>query len=488
MASDDARKLGELEQAYEAALASAEEHATKAKEAEAAEDDSAAAEAYQSAEKAIEDAKAKRKERDELAQAVATEKARRDAISGALDELRKEDSEKRANEQRATLDMLAGTPENAQAQRERDEQRRDEEHASHVNADYKPSRWDPSVGASAQHADVRKLMGSNLKAQESAYNSAFRALCEVQLSRKTLEYTNPDAFRTLQQAITTGITTGALVEPWIPDEFISNVIVDPGTPGAALLEACTVYPAQSKKGSAPTFAGNEFRRGTENSDLTADDPTASEIDYEVGKIYLYHELSNEAREDIGFNIEAELSANVVRARLRFISQEVVQGNGTPTTHAQFQGLRQDTVVTRVASAANTAITLDDTRNLLTQLPAQFRGQDVRFFTTSTIVEQVFDGMAAQANIDERNTDPFGMLHGRPVMLWDGTGWEAVGAASRDVAAVGSFRNYILFERAGLTVATSEDVNFKSDGYAIRTTMRMDGRIALANAFRILETP
>ena len=272
MASDETRKLNEVEAAYEKARQSAVAFATEAKEAQDKGDESAANMAYQSAEKALAEAKELRSQRETLTQSIAKETQRRAAITGELDEMVKADADARAKRQQATLDSLAGDP---RAEREAD---REDARQRFVNADYKPRRWDETVGPAGQHAVVRQRMGDNLKAADKAYQSAFLALYENGMSKRALEMRDPDSYRTLIQQITT--TVGGSDEPWIPEEFISTVSVDPGTPGAALLEACTVIPANSKKGKSPKFAGADFdrRRVGENAAIHEYDVTAGDVE------------------------------------------------------------------------------------------------------------------------------------------------------------------------------------------------------------------
>lgn len=481
MASDDTRKLAELNEAADAALVKARELSEAAQAAGEGGDSAAHAEALQSAEKALADAKEQRAEAEKL-QSVIDENARNAArISGELAEMAQAAQAEREQAAKA-LNRLAAPPADDTTNIERENAQ-----GAKLSADFRPYNYDRDLHPSAQHAHIRKDMGANLQAADAAYQSAFRALARNQMNMARLEFADPESYRTMAQAITTGIGS----EAWLPNEFIEQELsVDPGLPGAPLREACTVVPAPGKKGKFPTFEGVEFNRArvVENAEITAASEMAGDVEWDCETIALRHVLSNQSLRDVPIPLESQITAAAVRALLRFYSIEVAAGTGTTSDHGQFMGLRTSGNVASAnaqTAASATEVTAADTRGLLGELPAQWRDQDARFYTTSEVAEQVFASMVATGNLDERNINPYGTLHGLPVMLYDGSeGWQAV-ATGNEVAAVGAFRNYYIFERGGLTVATSEHANFNSNGFVIRITAAVDGRIGQDGAFALL---
>jgi HK97 family phage major capsid protein len=79
--------------------------------------------------------------------------------------------------------------------------------------------------------------------------------------------------------------------------------------------------------------------------------------------------------------------------------------------------------------------------------------------------------------------------GRPVVFFDGTGWDdAVAfATTEECGAIGDFKQGMYFiDNGNPSVSRSDDVAFRTDQVVFKYRVRYDERVALTNAFRILK--
>jgi HK97 family phage major capsid protein len=85
-------------------------------------------------------------------------------------------------------------------------------------------------------------------------------------------------------------------------------------------------------------------------------------------------------------------------------------------------------------------------------------------------------------------NPGEQLLGRPVVIFDGTGWDDAStiSSSEELGAIGDFQQYYFVDRLGMSVYRDDSVYFNTDQVAFKARKRYDSAYALADAFRILK--
>jgi HK97 family phage major capsid protein len=124
------------------------------------------------------------------------------------------------------------------------------------------------------------------------------------------------------------------------------------------------------------------------------------------------------------------------------------------------------------------------------LPAQFKANAA--WSTRSDFMGLITGIGATADGIHMITDltaavPENLL-GKPIMLADMTGWDngAAAAADEELGAIGDFRNYIFVDRVGMSLKRDDSIYVNNDQVWFGARKRFDGRVALADAFRILK--
>jgi len=87
-----------------------------------------------------------------------------------------------------------------------------------------------------------------------------------------------------------------------------------------------------------------------------------------------------------------------------------------------------------------------------------------------------------------NSEPTPRLLGRPIVLFDGTGWDngaAVGA-NEEVGAIGDFSMYYFVDRVGMSIRRLDELFMANDQVGFAARVRYDSLFAENDAFRILK--
>ena len=177
---------------------------------------------------------------------------------------------------------------------------------------------------------------------------------------------------------------------------------------------------------------------------------------------------------------------------RFEDVESIGGDGT----TEMLGLRttppaarsDTTAIVRATPKITTLPKITELAQVYMALPEQFRGPSTYWYTNSGFIGHLW-GMTSSGG--DRGLIPVGAgagefaLLGRPLVPFDGTGWQAHGTADNEVGAVGDFDEYVLLERMGKIFERDDSVGFETDEVAFKMRQRHDSFFMIANAFRII---
>lgn len=232
-----------------------------------------------------------------------------------------------------------------------------------------------------------------------------------------------------------------------------------------------------------TSIGTAPQVKAEDADLSGilSQPNFAQISLAMKKlVYLYTETS-EAIDDI--NIASQLvNSAVADAFSAYIESYAIAG-ATYNTHGIESWVGHAQTVSVAKDSGQTAGTIS-ARNITNMYNAQKQpGKAVWVMSRSALgyVQALTTGAGGVPLYMPQNnlsTSPFGTLLGRPIYVSDvgtgGTGAQAVGSVG-DISFINPSA-YLLVQRNGLTVASSDDVYFLTDKRCWKFRYRIGGRV------------
>ena len=192
-------------------------------------------------------------------------------------------------------------------------------------------------------------------------------------------------------------------------------------------------------------------------------------------------VSNELLEDSAVNLPALLSQIFGEAQGRYEDQQLIEGDGS----GEAEGLRTS-ATDGTDTDGTSAVTIADIQTWYFDLPAQFRA-NASVSTTSSFMQQV-NTLDVTSSKGSLTSAPAEALLGRPTLLFDGTGWDdaAAIATNEEVGCIGDFSNYYFIDRIGMSIRRDDSIYVANDQVGFFARSRYDGRVGLADAFRIFK--
>jgi len=343
--------------------------------------------------------------------------------------------------------------------------------------DYKPQNWVKGLPAAVQPIWVRDQMGDNLKEEETFYKDTWT---------KWFRDRSPNAQKFWQMADTDEIK--AMQEGtdneggyFVPEEFRTQLIHNTGVPGGVHRPRCTVITTSLKDGYLPTLASVSWAAIAEEAAYGDNTPTVGQVTFTIRKAGGTVKVSNELLEDSAINLPALLSQIFGEAQGRYEDQQLIEGDGS----GEAEGLRTS-ATDGTDTDANNAVSIADIQTWYFDLPAQFRA-NASVSTTSSFMQQV-NTLDVTSSKGSLTSAPAEALLGKPTLLFDGTGWDdaAAIATNEEVGAIGDFSNYYLIDRIGMSMRRDDSIYVANDQVGFFARSRYDGRVGLADAFRIFK--
>lgn len=257
----------------------------------------------------------------------------------------------------------------------------------------------------------------------------------------------------------------------IPDEFVAEMI-------KRLPDLSELYPYVRKMpvarltGTLPSLSTDVSATWTttENTDQGETNPAFGTVTWSIRKLIMYTDFSNELLEDAAVNVANEVTQLFIEKGASERDRVIAIGNGSTEPQGIFSASITQSVSIGSLSFAK-LVQLEHT------LPKKYRA-NARWVMENSLVRK------CMALVDSQNRpifqrDPTGKnpptLLGYPISQQDD-------GPTTDIA-FGNLSHYIMFQRAGVTVATdSSGAAFKADQSTIRFRERMDGKVVLAAGF------
>jgi len=352
-----------------------------------------------------------------------------------------------------------------------------EDKGKEYKTSYRPATWVKGMPSAVQPKWVRDQMGDNEKAEERLYKEAFVKWLRDPSPNAGHFWTkaSADEIKAMQEG------TDSEGGFFVPEDFRATTVHDPGTPGGVHRPLCTQITTTLKDGYLPTMGSSSVAVIAEEASYGDTTPTVGQVSFTIRKVGTSTKVSQELLEDSAVNLPALLSQIFSEAFGRYEDEQIINGDGT----SEIQGLRA-VVTDGTDSDSTTAVSISDILTWYFDVPAQFRA-NATWSTTSSFLNQAH-ALDVTSNKGALFSPPVEQLLGKPIVTFDGTGWDDATAiaTNEEIGALYDFRNYYLIDRIGMSVKRDDSIYVANDQVGFFARRRGDGRVGLANAGRIMK--
>jgi HK97 family phage major capsid protein len=345
-----------------------------------------------------------------------------------------------------------------------------------TKADYKPQTWIKGLPAMAQPMWVQEQMGDNVKDyarfQRDTFLKWMKAPSEVAFQMSA----TPDEKKAMQE------DTDAEGGFFVPEEFVNQVVHDPGVPGGRLRPYCNVIRVASKDGYIPSLASATWAAIAEEAAYSDQTPTVGQVAFSLEKSGGLVKVTRELLEDSAINLPAMLSQIFQESAGRFEDVGIISGNGT-TQYAGIMGASPDDYT--MANA--TSVVAADLTGIYFTLEEQFRSNATWIMKSAiasliTSIASTAAGVHAISNLTDAPAD---FILGRPNVMSDtANGLGATITATERIALFGDLKQYAIFDRAGFSIRRNDSLYQENDQIGFFASRRGDGQLTLASAFKM----
>ena len=347
-------------------------------------------------------------------------------------------------------------------------------------ASYKPASWVKGLPAMSQPMWVQEKMGHTQKEEAQFQTDTFVKWLRSPSDSVFWKQATQDETKAMQE------DTDAEGGFFVPEEYINSVIHDPGVPGSQLRPLCTTVRVSSKDGYVPTMGSATWAAIAEEAAFSDQTPTVGQVAFSLEKSGGLVKVTRELLDDSAVNLPSLLTQVFQESAGRFEDAGILNGNNT----AQYDGILGSGVADYVMAATGALVTAD-LLGIFYTLQSQFR-QGATWVMPSVITKQV-NSIQVTGNgitgITGLTANPDAALLGKPVVNADDTGSNGLAtalSANNEIAVLGDFRNYYIFDRTGFTLRRNDSLYMGNDQIGFFASRRGDGQIGLDASFKILK--
>jgi len=345
-----------------------------------------------------------------------------------------------------------------------------------TKADYKPQTWVKGLPAMAQPVWVQDQMGDNIKDHARFQRDTFIKWMKAPSEAAFQMTATPDERKAMQE------DTDAEGGFFVPEEFINQVVHDPGVPGGRLRPYCNVIRVASKDGYIPSLASASWAAIAEEAAYSDQTPTVGQIAFSLEKSGGLVKVTRELLDDSAINLPAMLSQIFQEAAGRFEDVGIISGNGT-TQYAGIMGASPSDYT----MANTTSVVAADLTGIYFTLEEQFRSNAswIMKSAIASLITSIASTAAGVHAISSLTEAPANFILGRPNIMVDSAhGLGATITATERIALFGDLKQYVIFDRAGFTIRRNDSLYQESDQIGFFASRRGDGQLSLAAAFKM----
>ena len=344
-------------------------------------------------------------------------------------------------------------------------------------ASYRPATWVRGLPAMSQPMWVQDQMGITEKEHAQFQTDVFIKWMRSPSDDVFWKTASADETKAMQEE------TDAEGGFFVPEQFVNQVVHDPGVPGSQLRPLCTVIRVSSKDGYVPTMGSATWAAIAEEAAYSDQTPTVGQVAFSLEKSGGLVKVTRELLDDSAINLPALLTQIFQESAGRFEDVGIIGGNNT----TQYAGIMSDTNVAFYTMAGATSVIVADLIGTFYALEAQHRANStwVMKSAINSLINQIQitgNGVTGLASI---TTSPSAFILGRPVVDTDVV--SALGGtitSTEKIAIFGDFRQYYIFDRVGFTIRRNDSLYMENDQVGFFASRRGDGQVGLAAAFKI----
>lgn len=346
-----------------------------------------------------------------------------------------------------------------------------------TKASYKPASWVKGLPAMAQPLWVQEKMGTTEKEEAQFQTDTFTKWLRSPSEDVFWKTASLDEVKAMQE------DTDAEGGHFVPEQFISQVVHDPGVPGSRLRPLCTVIRVSSKDGYLPTMGSATWGAIAEEAAFSDQTPTVGQVAFSIEKSGGLVKVTRELLEDSAVNLPSLLTQVFQESAGRFEDVGIISGNGT----TQYGGIMSDGDVAFYTMANATSIVAADLVGTYYALNSQFRanGTWVMKSAIASLINQIQLTGNGVTGIPSITAAPSDFILGRPNVVTDVvSGLGATITSTEKCAIFGDMRNYYILDRVGFTIRRNDSLYMANDQIGLFATRRGDGVVGLSDAFKI----
>ena len=342
---------------------------------------------------------------------------------------------------------------------------------------YKPATWVKGLPAMAQPLWVQDQMGKTEKEEAQFQTDTFMKWMRSPSDDQFWKNASADETKAMQE------DTDAEGGFFVPEQFINQVVHDPGVPGSQLRPLCTVIRVSSKDGYVPTMGSATWAAIAEEAAYSDQTPTVGQVAFSLEKSGGLVKVTRELLDDSAINLPALLTQIFQESAGRFEDVGIISGNNT----TQYAGIMSDTDVAFYTMAGSTSVVVADLIGTFYALEAQHRANStwVMKSAINSLINQIQVTGNGVTGVESITTAPSAFILGRPVVDTDVvSGLGATITSTEKIAIFGDFRQYYIFDRVGFTIRRNDSLYMENDQVGFFASRRGDGQVGLAAAFKI----
>ncbi len=300
-------------------------------------------------------------------------------------------------------------------------------------------------------------------------------------------YLRTGEIRTTTPLMVSSDTKGAALAP----VDFAKEIIDGLADVAVMRQIARILPPISGKSAAypRRTGGSGAAMVAEGGTITPYDLTFDQVNLTPHKAAALVEVSNELLQDEAVDLAGYLARHFTDEIGELLEGQYWTGDGAD---ANLQGIltavdaEEAPIITRVDTASDSAIAVDDILTLWAALPAKYRKNAV--FVCNSAMEAVLrklkDAEGRYLMVQDLATGLGNTLLGRPLVLAESFPGDI--EAGKDVLMVGDFqRGVYIADKAGIDIQRNDSIGFNKDTVAFRAIFRTDIAIAWPDAMRVL---
>jgi HK97 family phage major capsid protein len=344
-------------------------------------------------------------------------------------------------------------------------------------ASYRPATWVRGLPAMSQPMWVQDQMGITEKEHAQFQTDVFIKWMRSPSDDVFWKTASADETKAMQEE------TDAEGGFFVPEQFVNQVVHDPGVPGSQLRPLCTVIRVSSKDGYVPTMGSATWAAIAEEAAYSDQTPTVGQVAFSLEKSGGLVKVTRELLDDSAINLPALLTQIFQESAGRFEDVGIISGNNT----TQYAGIMSNSSVAFYTMAGATSVIVADLIGTFYALEAQHRANStwVMKSAINSLINQIQitgNGVTGLASI---TTAPSAFILGRPVVDTDVvSGLGGTITSTEKIAIFGDFRQYYIFDRVGFTIRRNDSLYMENDQVGFFASRRGDGQVGLAAAFKI----